>query len=89
MRAGVRTGNTVVQYQIIEEQPAGPERFRLALERRTIHVFSSEHAAINTARSLARLDRASGGDVVVSIHRRDGSVNVVEAMMGDVLAAAG
>jgi hypothetical protein len=70
----------VLEYLITEED-ASPTQYRLSLNRRSICSFSSEQAAVNTARSLAATDRAVGQQVIISVRTLDGQVRVLEASM--------
>lgn len=77
----------LLSYTIIEDVLAEGRTFRLEINGRPISTFGSEAAALSTARSLAQLDRTSGhSDVLVTIERPDGTVQLLEAMVGDALS---
>lgn len=77
----------MLSYTINEESGTQGHAYRLEVNGRVVSTFSSEAAALATARSLAHLDRTSGhADVLVTIQRGDGSVELLEAMTGDALS---
>ena len=83
LESGRRNGwpaHIVLEYLITEED-ASPTQFRLSLNRRPISTFSSEQAAVNTARSLAASDRVVGQQVIICVRTLDGEVRVIEASM--------
>ena len=76
----------MLEYRITELDDTIPPRFRLTACSRLVSFFTSLDAAANTARLLGSCDHQHGDDVVVTVHRADGTVKVLETMMGDAIA---
>ena len=78
----------MLEYRITELDDNSPNPFRLTANGRAIARFSSTDAATNTARVLAVCDHVQGEDVLVTIHRANGDIRVLETMMGNAIAFA-
>ena len=78
----------MLEYRITELEVDHPSRFRLTTNGRPIASFTTSDAAANTARVLAVCDHVQGEDVVVTVHRANGDVRVLETMMGAPFACA-
>ena len=68
-------------YRIVEIDTEGARLFRLQRDCDCLAHFHFEETAIHTAVGLARVDSARGYDVLVSLERRDGRHEMVDAMM--------
>jgi hypothetical protein len=69
----------LLEYVVMEVERS-PARFQLTLNRRPVSSFSSELAAINTARALAAA-HALAEAVIVSVRRLNGDVQVIESSL--------
>jgi hypothetical protein len=76
----------MLEYRITELTDTIPRQYRVTANGRSVSLFTSLDAAANTARLLGSCDHQHGEDVVVTVHSADGTVKVLETMMGDAIA---